>query len=105
MFTKYRDPKWLIDPRVLHRDPDHHLNPEEEVIESNEELPSSEHDEDHKSIFSPPSCSASTTKSNRQPPVVAGMYMPILKVHAWIGQLMIICITDFSNGTLNVKTF
>ena len=26
VFTKYRDQKWPTDPKVLYRDPDHHLN-------------------------------------------------------------------------------
>ena len=78
---------------------------EEEVIESNEELPSSEHDEDHEVSFHP--CHVLQTPPNPagQPPVLVGMYMPYIEGPHMDWTVNDNLITDFSSGTLNAKTF
>ena len=51
----------------------------EEVIESNEELPSSEHEEDHEESFHPHHVLQVPPNPMRQPLAVAGMYMPYIE--------------------------
>ena len=52
---------------------------EEEVIESNEELPHSEYEEDHEVSFHPHHVPQALLNPTGQPPVMAGMYMPYIK--------------------------
>ena len=52
---------------------------EEEVIESIEELPSSEHEEDHEVSFHPHHVLQTPPNRAGQPPVLAGMYMPYIE--------------------------
>ena len=52
---------------------------EEEVIESNEELPTSEHEEDHEVSFLPCHVLQAPPNPTGHPPVVAGMYMPYIE--------------------------
>ena len=52
---------------------------EEEVIESNEELPSSEHEEDHEVSFHPHHVPQTPPNPTGQQLAVAGMYMPYIE--------------------------
>ena len=51
---------------------------EEEVIESNEELPSSQHEEDHEVSFHPCHVLRMPPNPKGQLPAVAAMYMPYI---------------------------
>ena len=52
---------------------------EEEVIESNGELPSSEHEEDYEVSFHPCHVPCTPPNPTRKPLVAAGMYMPYIE--------------------------
>ena len=76
------------------------------MIESNEELLSSELEEEHEVSFHPHHVPQTPPNPAGQPLVTVGIYMPYIEGPCkWIGQLMIICITGFSSGALNAKTF
>ena len=76
----------------------------EEVIESQEELLNSEHEEDSEVPFHPCHVQPTSSKSSRTTPHSSrNVHALSLKVHTWIGWLMIIYIIDFSSGTLNAE--
>ena len=50
----------------------------EELIESNEELPSTKHEEDHEVSFHPCHVPSTPPHPTRQPLAAAGMYMPYI---------------------------
>ena len=83
-----------------------HASPsEEDVIETQEELPSSEHEEDPEVSFNPHQLPQPSQNQTGQPQLVAGMYMPYIEGPHVDWKSMIIFTIDFLSGTLNVKIF